>query len=252
MTNFYVMTLFPEMIEACLGGSIIGRAREKGIISVNAVNIRDYTLDKHKKVDDYCYSGGAGMLMQPDPVCRCHEAICSEMGLPDGVKPRTVYVTPQGTRFTEQMAVDFSKEEYLIFLCGHYEGIDERALELVATDYVSIGDYVLTGGEMPACIMIDAISRLIPGVLNNEESAVGESFTDGLLEYPQYTRPPEYRGLRVPEILLSGDHAKIEQWKLEQALKRTYERRPEMYEEYLRTHKLPKKTILPDKKEGKL
>lgn len=244
--NFCVMTLFPEMIEACLGESIIGRAREKGIVNVDAVNIRDYTLDKHKKVDDYCYSGGAGMLMQPDPIVRCYDAVKEKMSIPKENKPRLVYVTPQGQTFTEKMAAEFAKEENLIFLCGHYEGIDERALELIVTDYVSIGDYVLTGGEMPACIMIDAISRLVPGVLNNEESAVGESFTHGLLEYPQYTRPAEYMGKKVPEVLLSGNHALIEKWKLEEALKRTYERRPDLYEEYIKNNELPPKTVLPD------
>lgn len=244
--NFYVMTLFPEMIEACLGESIIGRARDKGIISVNAVNIRDYTLDKHKKVDDYCYSGGAGMLMQPDPVVRCYNAIRENITLSRGRRPRVIYVTPQGTTFNEAMAADFAKEDDLVFLCGHYEGIDERALALTVTDYVSIGDYVLTGGEMPACIMIDAISRLIPGVLNNDQSAVGESFTDGLLEYPQYTRPPVYMDMKVPDVLLSGNHAVIEQWKLEEALKRTYERRRDLYDSYIASHELPSGTKLPD------
>ena len=240
--NFHVMTLFPDMINNIVGESILGRAINKGLISVNAVNIRDYTLDKHNKVDDYCYSGGAGMLMQVEPIHRCHNAISDKIGH----KPRTIYVTPQGRTFTQKIAVELAKEDELVFLCGHYEGVDERALELVCTDFISIGDYVLTGGELPAVIMIDAISRLVPGVLNNTESAVGESFTDGLLEHPQYTRPEVYMDMRVPEILLSGHQAKIEQWKLEEALKRTKERRPELYEEYIRTHTLPKKTKLPE------
>ena len=212
--NFHVMTLFPEMIENIVGESILGRAINKGLISVNAVNIRDYTLDKHKKVDDYCYSGGAGMLMQVEPIHRCHNAISEKIGH----KPRTIYVTPQGRTFTQKIAEELAKEEELVFLCGHYEGVDERALELVCTDFISIGDYVLTG----------------------------ESFTDGLLEHPQYTRPETYMDMKVPEILLSGHQAKIEQWKLEEALKRTKERRPELYEEYIRTHTLPKKTKLPE------
>lgn len=241
--KFHVMTLFPDMIKNIVSESIIGRAIEKGLIRVNAVNIRDYTLDKHKKVDDYCYSGGAGMLMQAEPIHRCHEAVVREIGKN---KVRTIYVTPQGRTFDQKLAEELSKEEDLIFLCGHYEGVDERALELTCTDFISIGDYVLTGGELPAVIMIDAIARLVPGVLNNSISALGESFTDGLLEHPQYTRPEIYEGMRVPEILLSGNHAKIEQWKLEESLKRTKERRPELYEEYIKTHKLPKKTKLPE------
>lgn len=240
--NFHIMTLFPDMINNIVGESIIGRAIAKGIISVNAVNIRDFTLNKHKKVDDYCYSGGAGMLMQAEPIHRCHEAVTENMDK----KPRTIYVTPQGKPFTQKMAEELSKEEELVFLCGHYEGVDERALELVCTDFISIGDYVLTGGELPALIMIDAISRLVPGVLNNETSTTGESFADGLLEYPQYTRPEVYMGLRVPEILLSGNQAKIEEWRLTEALRRTKERRPELYEEYIRTHTLPKKIRLPE------
>lgn len=240
--DFYVMTLFPEMIENTVNESILGRAINNKVITVNAINIRDYTLNKHKRVDDYCYSGGAGMLMQVEPIHRCHNAISENIGH----KPRTIYVTPQGRTFTQKIAEELSNEKELAFLCGHYEGVDERALELVCTDFISIGDYVLTGGELPAIIMIDAISRLIPGVLNNNSSAIGESFTDSLLEYPQYTRPETYLDMKVPEILLSGNHAKIEQWKLEESLKRTKERRPELYEEYIKNHILPKKTKLPE------
>ncbi len=225
------MTLFPEMITNALGTSIIGRAMEHGLIGLHAVNIRDYTLDKHKRVDDYPYGGGAGMVMQAQPICDCYQAIREEISKKQGRKarsPRVIYLTPQGQVFHQKMAEELAQEEELIFLCGHYEGIDERALELIVTDHVSIGDYVLTGGEMPAMIMIDAISRLVPGVLNNKESAEFESFQDNLLEYPQYTRPEEYEGKRVPEVLLSGHHAKIEAWRREQSILRTKERRPDL------------------------
>lgn len=230
--NFHVLTLFPEMIESGLSESIIGKAKEKGAISVEAVNIRDYTEDKHKKVDDYLYGGGAGLLMQAQPVFDAHKALCEKIG--GERKVRTIYLTPQGTTFTQRMAEDLAKEEDLIFLCGHYEGIDERALEEVVTDYVSLGDFVLTGGELPAMVMIDAISRLVPGVLNNEESANDESFSGYLLEYPQYTRPEVWRGKEVPKVLLSGDHKKIRQWRQEMAEERTRLRRPDMYKKYER------------------
>ncbi len=228
--NFYVMTLFPEMIEQGLNTSIIGRAIEKNLLSLKAVNIRDYTLDKHKRVDDYPYGGGAGMLMTVEPVIRTFEAIKQDIKETTGSeqRPRVVYLTPWGHTFNQTMAREFSKEENLVFLCGHYEGIDERALEEVATDFVSIGDYVLTGGELPAMVMIDAISRLIPGVLNNKDSAEYESFAGNLLEHPQYTRPENYNGKKVPEILLSGHHAKIEAWKKEQSLLRTKKYRPDL------------------------
>lgn len=228
--NFYVMTLFPEMIEQGLNTSIIGRAIEKNLLSLKAVNIRNYTLDKHKRVDDYPYGGGAGMLMTAEPVIRTFEAIKQEIKETTGSeqRPRVVYLTPWGHTFTQTMAQEFAKEENLVFLCGHYEGIDERALEEVATDFVSIGDYVLTGGELPAMVMIDAISRLVPGVLNNKDSAEYESFTGNLLEHPQYTRPENYQGKKVPEVLLSGHHAKIEAWKKEQSLLRTKKYRPDL------------------------
>ena len=228
--NFYVMTLFPEMIEQGLNTSIIGRAIEKNLLSLKAVNIRNYTLDKHKRVDDYPYGGGAGMLMTAEPVIRTFEAIKQEIKETTGSeqRPRVVYLTPWGHTFNQTMAQQFAKEENLVFLCGHYEGIDERALEEVATDFVSIGDYVLTGGELPAMVMIDAISRLVPGVLNNKDSAEYESFTGNLLEHPQYTRPENYQGKKVPEVLLSGHHAKIEAWKKEQSLLRTKKYRPDL------------------------
>lgn len=223
------MTLFPDVIDTCMRESITGRALEKGIISLTTLNIRDYTLDKHKRVDDYPYGGGAGMLMQVEPVVRCYDEIRRLSGKE---KPRVIYLTPWGKKFTQDDAKALSEEETLVFLCGHYEGIDERALELVATDFYSIGDYVLTGGELPACVMMDTISRLVPGVLNNDDSAVYESFSDGLLEHPQYTRPEVYNELAVPEVLLSGHHKNIEIWKKEQSIERTKKYRPDLYEEY--------------------
>lgn len=224
--KLHVLTLFPEMILQGLAPSIIGRAVEKKIISLDAVNIRDYTLDKHGKVDDYTYGGGAGMLMQAQPVYDAWKAASG------GKKIRTIYLTPQGTPFTQNLAKELAKEEELIFLCGHYEGIDERVLEEVVTDFVSIGDYVLTGGELPAMVMIDAVARLVPGVLGNDTSAEEESFHNDLLEYPQYSRPESWHEKRVPEVLLSGNHAKIMKWRLEQSEARTLRFRPDLYEKY--------------------
>ncbi len=227
--NFHIMTLFPQMIYDGLNTSITGRAINNGIISVNTVDIRDFSKDKHLKVDDYPYGGGAGMVMQPGPVCDAYQSIADKAGY----RPRVVYMTPQGYTFNQQMAHDFAKEEDLVILCGHYEGIDERALEKIVTDYVSIGDYVLTGGELPAMVVIDTVSRLIPGVLNNSESAQTESFENGLLEHPQYTRPVEYDGMRVPDVLLSGHHGNIDAWRHEKAIERTKKYRPDMYEKYI-------------------
>ena len=207
--HFYIMTLFPEMFPGIMDASILGRAKIQGLLEWEAVNIRDYTLDKHMKVDDYPYGGGAGMVMQAEPIYRCYEALQQKMK-PEPKKKRVIYVTPQGHVFDQKMAEDFAKEEELVFLCGHYEGVDERVLEEIVTDYVSVGDYVLTGGELPAMVMMDTISRLVPGVLHNKDSAETESFADGLLEYPQYTRPEEYHGKKVPEVLLSGHHKNIE------------------------------------------
>lgn len=224
--RFHVMTLFPDMISAGLGTSITGRAIENHIFELNIVNIRDYSKDKHKHVDDYPYGGGAGMVMQPGPVYDCYKDIVKDMKK----KPRVIYMTPQGKVFSQSIAEELSKEEELIFLCGHYEGIDERVLEEIVTDELSIGDYVLTGGELPAMVMIDSISRLIPGVLNNDDSAEYESFQDGLLEYPQYTRPETFMDKKVPPVLLSGHHGNIEKWRREQSLKRTLLRRPELLE----------------------
>lgn len=224
--RFHVMTLFPDMISAGLGTSITGRAIENHIFELNIVNIRDYSKDKHKHVDAYPYGGGAGMVMQPGPVYDCYQDIVKDMKK----KPRVIYMTPQGKVFSQAIAEELSKEEELIFLCGHYEGIDERVLEEIVTDELSIGDYVLTGGELPAMVMIDSISRLIPGVLNNDDSAEYESFQDGLLEYPQYTRPETFMNKKVPPVLLSGHHGNIEKWRREQSLKRTLLRRPELLE----------------------
>lgn len=237
---FHVLTLFPDMIRDGLNTSVTGRALASGRIRLNAVNIRDYSKNKHKHVDDYPYGGGAGMVMQPEPIALAYEDIVKDMEK----RPRVIYVTPQGSVFNQSMAEELAKEEELVFLCGHYEGVDERILEEIVTDYVSIGDYVLTGGELPALVMMDAISRLVPGVLNNEDSAEFESFHDNLLEHPHYTRPVEYRGSRVPDVLLSGHHGNIDRWRREQSLKRTLERRPDLLEtaeltekdvEYLRT-----------------
>ena len=259
--NFHVLTLFPEMIEQGVNTSITGRAINNGLLSINAVNIRDYAFNKHNSVDDYPYGGGAGMLMQAEPVYLAYEAVkeqidkrkqenikseevtsteaadCSEVCNSDlqdensKKRPlRVVYLSPQGDVFNQKMAEEMAQEEDLVLLCGHYEGIDERVLGEIVTDYVSIGDYVLTGGELPAMVMIDAVSRLVPGVLNNEESAEFESFHDNLLEHPQYTRPVEFRGRKVPDVLLSGHHGNIDKWRREQSLKRTLERRPDLIE----------------------
>ena len=232
--NFHILTLFPEMVLQGLGASIIGRASEQGYIRIEAVNIRDYTLDKHGKVDDYTYGGGAGMLMQAQPVYDACTAVQERIAASSGRRSRVVYVTPQGQTFCQEMAKELAAEEDLILLCGHYEGIDERVLEEVVTDYVSIGDYVLTGGELPAMVMVDAIARLVPGVLHNSDSAVTETFGDGLLEYPQYSRPEVWRGRKVPEVLLSGDHAKVDEWRRAQSLERTKALRPDLYEAYLK------------------
>lgn len=228
MNRFHILTLFPEMVMDGLNTSIIGRAIDAGLLEINAVNIRDYSTNKHMKVDDYPYGGGAGLVMQPEPVYRAYKDLEKDMKK----KPRVVYLTPQGTTFHQEMAKELAKEEELVFLCGHYEGIDERVLEEIVTDYVSIGDYVLTGGELPAMVMIDSISRLVPDVLHNDDSAGDESFENGLLEYPQYTRPPVFLDKEVPEVLLSGHHENIRKWRHEQSVKRTKERRPDLWEAY--------------------
>ena len=224
--TYHVLTLFPDMIDQALASSIIGRAISDGTIELNTVNIRDYTNEKHGKTDDYPYGGGAGMVMQAQPVYDAYLSVEKALGK----KPRVIYVTPQGAVFNQAMAREFALEEDLVFICGHYEGVDERVLEEIVTDEVSIGDYVLTGGELPAMVMIDAISRMIPGVLHNTESAEDDSFGDGLLEHPQYSRPEVWMGRAVPKILLSGDHAKVDAWRREQSLIRTALRRPDLLE----------------------
>ncbi|MCD7980937.1 MAG: tRNA (guanosine(37)-N1)-methyltransferase TrmD [Clostridiales bacterium] len=225
--RFHVLTLFPDMVRRGLQASITGKAMENGLIELNTVNIRDYTLDRHKKVDDYPYGGGAGMVMQAQPVYDAWRTVVTAVGY----EPRCVYLTPQGRRFDQKMAKSFAGERDLILLCGHYEGVDERVLEEIVSDSVSIGDYVLTGGELPAMVMVDAISRMIPGVLNNEESVSTESLEGGLLEYPQYSRPSEWRGRAVPPVLLSGNHQEVEEWRREQSVLRTLRNRPDLLEE---------------------
>ena len=222
--NFHVLTLFPEMIEQGMHTSIIGRAIAGGYLSIDAINIRDYAFNKHQKVDDYPYGGGAGMLMQAEPVYLAYESVQKKLGY----RPRVVYLTPQGEVFHQTMAKELAKEKDLVFLCGHYEGIDERVLDEIVTDYVSIGDYVLTGGELPAMVMMDSISRMVPGVLSNQESGETESFAENLLEYPQYSRPEEWHGQKVPPVLLSGHHANIEALRREQSILRTAKRRPDL------------------------
>lgn len=231
--KFTILTLFPEMVMSGLNESIIGRAKEKGIIDIEAVNIRDYTEDKHKKVDDYPYGGGAGMVMQAQPIYDAHKAVTENMK----GSIRTIYLTPQGKVFNQDMAVELAQTDNLVLLCGHYEGVDERVLEEIVTDYVSIGDFVLTGGELPAMVMVDAISRMVPGVLTNDESGTTESFHNYLLEYPQYSRPEEWHGKKVPDVLLSGHHKNIEDWRLSQSIERTRERRPDLYEKYMNSER---------------
>lgn len=223
--NFHVMTLFPKMIEDGLNTSITGRAIKEGLINLNCVDIREYTTDKHGHVDDYPYGGGAGMVMQAQPIYDCYMDIVKKNNIK---KPRVVFLTPTGSVFNQQMSRELAKEDDIIFLCGHYEGVDERVIELIVTDNVSIGDYVLTGGELPAMVMIDSISRNIKGVLNNEDSAETESFTTNLLEYPQYTRPVVFMDKKVPDVLLSGHHKNIEKWRMEKSVERTRERRPDL------------------------
>lgn len=223
--NFHVMTLFPKMIEDGLNTSITGRAIKEGLINLNCVDIREYTTDKHGHVDDYPYGGGAGMVMQAQPIYDCYMDIVKKNNIQ---KPRVVFLTPTGSVFNQQMSRELAREDDIIFLCGHYEGVDERVIELIVTDNVSIGDYVLTGGELPAMVMIDSISRNIKGVLNNEDSAETESFTTNLLEYPQYTRPVVFMDKKVPDVLLSGHHKNIEKWRMEKSVERTKERRPDL------------------------
>ena len=226
--NYHVMTLFPELIEAAMNHSIMGRALSNGIITLNTVNFREFAQNKTKHVDDYIYGGGSGMLIQAEPVWLCYKDLIAKIGH----KPRVLYMSPRGKTFDQAMANELAKEEDIIFLCGHYEGIDERAIELIEPEYVSIGDFVLTGGELPSVLMMDAITRQISGVLGSDDSAIDESFYNGLLEYPQYTRPPVYEGLEVPQVLMSGNHKLIAEWREQKALEITEKYRPDLYEEY--------------------
>ncbi|MCY9518339.1 tRNA (guanosine(37)-N1)-methyltransferase TrmD [Paenibacillus apiarius] len=240
-----VLTLFPEMCEGVFNASILGKAREKGLVTLNTVNFRDYSTNKHSTVDDYPYGGGGGMVLKPDPIFAAVEDVSAKAGTEgvvrsgqnvgstesessEGKPPRVILMCPQGERFSQTKAEELAEESHLIFICGHYEGYDERIREHLVTDELSIGDYVLTGGELPAMVVVDSVVRLLPGVLGNESSAVTDSFSTGLLEYPHYTRPAEFRGWKVPDVLISGHHANIEVWRREQALKRTLERRPDL------------------------
>lgn len=236
--HFHVLTLFPDMIMGGLGTSITGRAMKNGTITIEATDIRAFADNKHGQIDDYPYGGGAGMVMQPGPVYRAYEAVLERIQSRNGTKqkPRVIYMTPQGRVFDQSIAKELSQEEDIIFLCGHYEGIDERVLEEIVTDEMSIGDYVLTGGELPAMVMIDTIARLVPEVLHNDVSAEFETFHDNLLEYPQYTRPVEFMGKQVPEVLLSGHHKKIEEWRLEKSIERTKKKRPDLYQKWETEH----------------
>ncbi len=224
--KFDVLTLFPELIQSVLGESIIGRAQENGLVSVNAINIRDFSANKHKKVDDYPYGGGKGMVMTVQPIYDAYRSIVEGLDY----KPKVIYMSPQGRVLTQQMAQKLMQEKHLILLCGHYEGIDERVIEEIVDEEISIGDYVLTGGELPAMVLIDCVSRLVPGVLASEDSYSEESHFNGLLEYPQYTRPHEFNGRKVPEVLMNGHHANIQKWRRQQSLKRTYKKRPDLFE----------------------
>lgn len=232
--KYHVLTLFPDMIRQAAETSILGRAAKNGFISVETVNIRDFSANKHNRVDDYPYGGGAGMVMEAEPVYRAIESVAKDCKK----RPRVIYLTPQGRVLNQTMVEEFAMEEELVLLCGHYEGIDERVLEESVTDYVSIGDYVLTGGELGAMVLIDAISRFVPGVLSNEESSQFESLQDNLLEYPHYTRPESWHDRQVPDVLLSGDHKKIEAWRHEKSLERTKERRPDLMKKSYRIRTL--------------
>lgn len=229
-----VLTLFPEMFEGVFGSSILGKACDKGLVSLNAVNFRQYSESKHGTVDDTPYGGGGGMVLKPEPIFRAVEALMEERqtgrlaGTATEKAPRIILMCPQGETFSQKKAEELAQEDHLIFICGHYEGYDERIREHLVTDELSVGDYVLTGGELPAMVIVDSVVRLLPGVLGNETSAVTDSFSTGLLEYPHYTRPVEYRGWKVPDILLSGHHANIEDWRRKEALRRTLERRPDL------------------------
>ena len=224
--KIHVLSLFPPMFDGVFGQSILKKAQEKGAVELSVTDIREFSENKHKQVDDYPYGGGAGMVLKPEPMFNAVEAIT------EGRKPRVILMCPQGERFTQKKAEELAKEEDLVFLCGHYEGYDERIREHLVTDEISIGDFVLTGGELAAMTVIDAVVRLLPGVLGQADSHIQDSFSTGLLEHPHYTRPADFRGMKVPDVLLSGNHAKIEEWREEQSLKRTFMRRPDLFDVY--------------------
>ena len=244
--RFDILTLFPEMVRGVLEESVIGRAQQNGIIEVKAHDIREYTVNKHRKADDAPYGGGKGMLMATQPICDCFDAVCKEFE--PNTKTHVIYASPRGRIFNHEIAKELAEYDNLVILCGHYEGIDQRVIDEIVDEEISIGDYVLTGGEIPACIIVDAVSRLIDGVLSDRECYEKESVASGLLEYPQYTRPPVFRGKEVPEVLLSGHHANIEKWRLEKSLELTKERRPDLYEKYVEEHRAELEKMFKKKK----
>lgn len=235
-----ILTLFPEMFYGFLESSIIKRTQDKGLLHIEYINIRDFASNKHKKVDDYPYGGGAGMVMTPQPIFDAYEYAIRDFD--KRINTRTIYLTPKGITFNQKTSIDLSLEKQIVFLCGHYEGIDQRVIDTIVTDEISIGDYVLTGGELPVAVMIDAIARLIPGALSSNESYEEESFYSGLLEYPHYTRPEDYNEMKVPKVLLSGNHKEIEKWRRKASLEITLRRRPDIIQENSLT-KLDKKLI---------
>ncbi len=222
--KFDVLTLFPAMLEAVLGDSIIARARKAGILDMNFIQIRDFSKNKHKKTDDAPYSGGGGMLMTPQPIYDAYQSIAKDLPY----KPHTVYMSPQGTVFNQKKAIELSKKEHIVILCGHYEGVDQRVLDMIVDEEISIGDFVLTGGEIPAMALIDSVARMLEGTLSGESNYTNESHYSGLLEYPQYTRPEEFMGVGIPEVLLSGHHKNIEEWKRQKSIEVTYRKRPDL------------------------
>lgn len=232
--KFHVLTLFPEMFDGVLHDSMLGRAEKKNVLEFNMINIRDYAVNKHKRVDDYPYGGGRGMVMQAEPIYNAYCDVCK--GIDE--KPHVIYMSPKGEVFSQAKAVELTQYENLVILCGHYEGVDQRIIDEIVDEEISIGDYVLTGGEIPAMVVIDSVSRMLEGVLSNEDSVTDESHYGGLLEYPHYTRPPEFNGRKVPEVLLSGNHALIAKWRMEKSLEETASKRPDMLEKYKKAKKL--------------
>ena len=248
--RFDIMTLFPDVVRCVLESSIIGRAQQNGHIIAQAHDIRDYTLNKHKKTDDTPYGGGKGMLMATQPICDCFEAVCKNHA--ENTKTHVIYASPRGRVFNHEIAKELTQYDNIVILCGHYEGVDQRVIDEIVDEEISIGDYVLTGGEIPACIMVDAIARLIPGVLSDKECYEKESIASGLLEYPQYTRPPVFHGKEVPSVLLSGHHGNIDDWRLLQSLEITKERRPDLYEKYVEEHEAELKKLFKRKAKNNL